>query len=84
VSSPFSWYYAKRCFLALLETLSKHMLVLKDDFLGDVLSFLDAADQHGKEILTVISQQGQQVDPNVHNVAFEARLLKKMFHKLRE
>jgi len=79
-----TWYYAKRCFLSLLETLSKHMLVLKDDFLGDVLSFLDAADQHGKDILTLISQQGQQVDPAVHNVAFEARLLKKMFQKLRE
>jgi len=79
-----TWYYAKRCFLALLETLAKHMLVLKDEFLQEVLTFLDAADQHGKEILTVISQQGQQVDPAVHNVAFEARLLKSMFKKLRD
>lgn len=77
-------YYAKRCFLALLETLAKHMLVLKDDFLNDVLGFLDAAELHGKDIVTVISQQGQQVDPVVHNVAFEARLLKKMFYKLRD
>jgi tetratricopeptide repeat protein 30 len=60
------------------------MLVLKDDFLADVLAFLDAADTHGKDILTLISQQGQQVDPLVHNVAFEARLLKKMFQKLRD
>lgn len=79
-----TWYYAKRCFLALLETLAKHMLVLKDEFLNDILTFLDQAEQHGKEIMTVISQQGQQVDPQVHNVAFEARLLKKMFYKLRD
>ena len=79
-----TWYYAKRCFLALLETLAKHMLVLKDEFLNDILTFLDQAEQHGKEIMTVISQQGQQVDPQVHNVAFEAKLLKKMFYKLRD
>lgn len=79
-----TWYYAKRCFLALIETLSKHMLVLKDEFYDEIETFLEQAEQHGKEIMTIISQQGQQVDPTVHNVAFEARLIKKMFEKLRE
>lgn len=79
-----TWYYAKRCFLALLETLAKHMLVLKDEFFAEIVTFLDQAELNGKEILTVISQAGQQVDPAVHNVAFEARLLRKMFNKLRE
>lgn len=79
-----TWYYAKRCFLALIETLTKHMMVLKDDFYHEIMTFLDAAEEHGKEIMTVISQQGQSVDPNVHNVSYEARLLKKMMYKLRD
>jgi hypothetical protein len=97
----------------------------QDDFCTEVLGFLDAAEDNGKEILTVISQQGQevrahaaarcfcmcgvvcaaarpacvcstaravlcvcvraaQVDPGQHNVAYEARLFKRMFLKLRE
>jgi tetrahydromethanopterin S-methyltransferase subunit F len=48
------------------------------------MGFLDAAEEHGKEILTVINQQGQEIDPSVHNVSYEARLFKKMFLKLRD
>ena len=58
--------------------------MLQDDFFHEIMGFLDAAEEHGKEILTVISQQGQEVDPLVHNVAYEARLFKGMFLKLRE
>jgi tetratricopeptide repeat protein 30 len=39
-----TWYYAKRCFLALIETLSKHMAIMKDTSLSEILDFLDAAD----------------------------------------
>ena len=53
-------YYAKRCFLALAETLSKHMIMLQDVTFHDILSFLDAADQNGKGILTVITQGPDQ------------------------
>jgi hypothetical protein len=51
-----TWYYAKRCFLGLAETLAKHMVMLKDATFYEILNFLDAADSHGKAILTVISQ----------------------------
>merc|ERR1711871_94501 len=50
-----TWYYAKRCFLALAETLAKHMLMLQDSTLHDIIDFLEAAEHHGKDILTVIS-----------------------------
>lgn len=82
-----TWYYAKRCFLALVETAAKHMLLLKDDFLHEILTFLQQAELHGREILTVIAASATpqaQPDPLVHNVAFEARMLKKMFQKLRQ
>lgn len=81
---PDTWYYAKRCFLALIETLAKHMMVFKDEFYHEIMGFLDAAEEHGKEILTIINQQGQEVNPKKHNVSYEARLLKMMFLKLRE
>eukprot|EP00903_Cladosiphon_okamuranus_P016120 g14876.t1 len=55
-----TWFYAKRCFLALAEQMSKHMLMLKDASLYEIIAFLDAADQHGHSIPTQI---GPQVDP---------------------
>lgn len=79
---PDTWYYAKRCLLALVEALTKHMMVMKDEFYHEIMLFLDAAEEHGKEILTVISQQGQEVDPGIHNVAYEARLFKNMLLKI--
>lgn len=39
-----TWYYAKRCFLALTEVLAKHMIILKDTSYSEILDFLDAAD----------------------------------------
>lgn len=79
-----TWYYAKRCFLGLAETLAKHMLMMKDSTFHEILNFLDAADLHGKNILTVISQMDSEVDPAIHNVSFEARMLKKLYMKLRD
>jgi len=84
-----TWFYAKRCFLALAETMSKHMLMLKDATVHEIITFLEAADEHGQNILTVI---GPAVDPDglhseanqQHNVSWEARQLKKIFLKLRD
>merc|ERR1719281_1745413 len=47
-----TWYYAKRCFLALAETLAKHMIMLKDSTVHEIITFLDAADHHGSDIPT--------------------------------
>mmetsp|Transcript_81081 Transcript_81081/g.121877 ORF Transcript_81081/g.121877 Transcript_81081/m.121877 type:complete len:139 (+) Transcript_81081:607-1023(+) len=76
-----TWFYAKRCFLSLIETLAKHMIVLKDTSLSEILDFLDAADQYGKAIHTVLLP----LDSNDEKctVSYEARLLKRMFLKLR-
>lgn len=49
-----TWFYAKRCLLSLIETLTKHMLVLADSSFNEVLNFLDAVEVHGKKIKTVI------------------------------
>jgi len=81
---PDTWYYAKRCFLSLAETIAKQMLVLRDDFYSEIMAFFDEAEINGKEILSLINQQGTEVNPAIHNVSHEARLFKCLFMKLRE
>lgn len=77
-----TWFYAKCCFLALFEALAKHTMVAKDEFYKQILQFLSQAEEYGTDIITLVSTQGNEVDPAVHNVAYEARQLKRMFLKL--
>ncbi|ORZ37245.1 tetratricopeptide repeat protein 30B [Catenaria anguillulae PL171] len=78
-----TWYYAKRCFVALFETLAKQMILLKDDVYQEILTFLDTAEQHGKDILAVVDPMGMaNIDPAHNSVAYEARLLKALYLKL--
>lgn len=95
-----TWYYAKRCFLSLAEALAKHMVVMRDGVLDDIISFLDDAAASGGSILTVIHQgvtasgegRGEvgpdgvptQVGTGSRTVAFEARGLKKLYMHLRD
>lgn len=77
-----TWFYAKRCLLSLVETLAKHMLVLPDSSFNEILNFLDAIELHGKNIKTVIDPL-EELDEK-KTVAYEGKLLKRMFLKLRE
>ncbi|KAH9548938.1 hypothetical protein CY35_11G113200 [Sphagnum magellanicum] len=94
-----TWFYAKRCFLALVDNLAKQMIVLKDATYVDIDEFLEAAELHGKNIKTQTSNvtnnvacEGNNIDtfskplssPQTPTVLQEARLLKLMFLKLRE
>ena len=49
-----TWFYAKRTFLALAETLAKHMIMLKDATYTEIFAFLDAVDLCGKAIPTKV------------------------------
>ena len=50
-----TWFYAKRCMLSLLEILSKHMIVVKDTTISEIIDFLDLADEHGRVTPTVFN-----------------------------
>mmetsp|Transcript_1766 Transcript_1766/g.3945 ORF Transcript_1766/g.3945 Transcript_1766/m.3945 type:complete len:648 (-) Transcript_1766:178-2121(-) len=80
-----TWYYAKRCFLALGETLSKNMILLKDEAFEDIINFLDEAAKVGKNISTTVNPV-ENADENApkRTVAKEARLLKRFFLKMRD
>ena len=78
-----TWFYAKRTFLALAETLAKHMIMLKDGTYAEILAFLDAVDLCGKAIPTKVQDHPDRpVDTTRCNVSFEARLIKKMYIRL--
>lgn len=73
-------YYAKRCFLSLIENLAKHMIILKDSSFTEIMAFLHEAEKHGKDIRVSFSDGKHQS----RTIASEARMLKKMFLKLRD
>jgi tetratricopeptide repeat protein 30 len=75
-----TWFYAKRCFLALLENLVKQMIVIKDTTISEILNFLDTADEHGKNTPTVFNPL-EEIDEK-HTVSYEARELKRMYNKM--
>ena len=52
--NPDTWYYSKRCFLALAEMLAKHMVVLKDKTYEDIIRFFDLSEARGAKVPTVI------------------------------
>ncbi|DBA75288.1 TPA: hypothetical protein ACH3X1_010570 [Trebouxia sp. C0004] len=75
-----TWFYAKRCFLALFEGVAKHMITLKDASYDELSNFLEAIERHGTEIHSSVAA-GQQA--YVQTVSEEARLLKKALLRLR-
>ncbi|KAL7754390.1 hypothetical protein RI367_000371 [Sorochytrium milnesiophthora] len=80
-----TWYYAKRCFCALFETLAKQMIVLKDSVFQDILAFLDSCEANGYDIPAVVDPMGMaNMDPAKNSVAYEARLMKSLYLRLYE
>jgi tetratricopeptide repeat protein 30 len=80
-----TWYYAKRCFLALAMSLAKHMVVLKDGTFGEIMAFFDQADAHGAKIPALIHPDPSKQDTSMRNtVRYEARQLKNLYLKLRD
>ena len=47
---PHTWYYLKRCFLSLQEKIAKQLIILKDEYMKEIIDFLEACDRHGKNI----------------------------------
>ena len=71
------WYYAKRCFLSLIENLAKQILWIPDNF-------LDEADKYGKNITTqIFDSHSNEENTEKCTVLSEARLLKKMLLKIK-
>lgn len=79
-----TWFYAKRCFLALIEGMAKQMIMLNDATSHDVVEFFSACETHGKTIQAVEADPlgGDEGEEGRNTVAFEARYLKDLFLKV--
>ncbi|NXJ08137.1 TT30B protein, partial [Odontophorus gujanensis] len=79
-----TWYYAKRCFLSLLENMSKHMIMLRDSVIQECVQFLKQCELHGRNIPAVIEQplEENRMHSGKNMVTYEARHLRALMYKI--
>lgn len=79
-----TWYYAKRCFLSLLENMSKHMIMLRDSVIQECIQFLKQCELYGRNIPAVIEQplEDKRMHSGKNTVTYEARLLRALMYKI--
>ncbi|XP_073351343.1 intraflagellar transport protein 70A isoform X1 [Pagrus major] len=79
-----TWFYAKRCFLSLLENMSKHMVMLRDTVVQDCIQFLEHCEAYGKEVPAIIELPLEEINTHIgkNTVTYEARLLKALFYEV--
>ncbi|XP_055507199.1 tetratricopeptide repeat protein 30A isoform X1 [Leucoraja erinacea] len=79
-----TWYYAKRCFLSLLENMAKHMIMLRDTVIQECIQFLEHCEIYGKSVLAVIEQplEEQRLHTGKNTVTYQARLLKSLIYEI--
>lgn len=39
-----TWFYAKRCFLSLIENMAKHMIMIRDSVVAECIQFLECCE----------------------------------------
>lgn len=82
-----TWYYAKRCFMALLDLLAKNLLVLKDSSFVEIFDFLNQIEKVGKNFSAEMNEEiVLDIDMNTekkhkNTIGYEARQLKNLFLK---
>ena len=76
-----TWYYTKRCLLALIEKIIRKQFVLEERLYNKVMNFLEDAYAVGKNITTLIYVEKSERQKST--VAYEARFFKKIFMKLK-
>ncbi|XP_062263606.1 intraflagellar transport protein 70A isoform X2 [Platichthys flesus] len=77
-----TWFYAKRCFLSLVENMSKHMVMLRDAVVEECIQFLEHCEVFGKEVPAIIEQPLEKIHIHIgkNTVTYEARLLKALIY----
>ena len=54
-----TWYYAKRCFLSLIENMSKHMIMMRDTVIQECIQFLECCES--KSNIQNLNQQTPEI-----------------------
>ncbi|KAH3764972.1 tetratricopeptide repeat protein 30A [Pelomyxa schiedti] len=76
-----TWFYAKLCFLALSEVLSKNMMILKDSVYNDIFEFLRQCDIHGRNLSAEPEDPTRSDKPRT--ISYEARMILRLLLRLR-
>ncbi|XP_053323684.1 tetratricopeptide repeat protein 30A [Spea bombifrons] len=79
-----TWFYAKRCFLSLLENMSKHMIMLRDTVIYECIQFLEHCEIYGKSIPAMIEQplEEERMHIGKNTVTYESRQLKALIYEI--
>ncbi|XP_051572545.1 tetratricopeptide repeat protein 30A isoform X2 [Myxocyprinus asiaticus] len=79
-----TWFYAKRCFLSLLENMAKHMIMLRDSVVQECIQFLEHCELYGKDVLAIIEQPLEENRMHIgkNTVTYESRLIKALFYEV--
>ena len=79
-----TWYYAKRCFLSLIENMSKHMIMIRDPVLQECIQFLECCETYGRDVKAMIEQplEEELMHPGKNTVTYESRQLKALMLQL--
>ncbi|XP_004701770.1 tetratricopeptide repeat protein 30B, partial [Echinops telfairi] len=79
-----TWYYAKRCFLSLLENMSKHMIVFRDSVIQECVQFLEQCELYGRNIPAVIEQplEEERLHIGKNTVTYESRQLRALIYEI--
>jgi tetratricopeptide repeat protein 30 len=67
-----TWFYAKRCLVALVDGLAKHMICLNDSAFDDVIQFLDKVSEAGTDIHVTASA----MDKSSRSIRDEAQIIR--------
>ena len=57
-----TWYYAKRCFLSLIENMAKHMIMMKDQVVQECIQFLECCESKCSMVSARVRERGGAVD----------------------
>uniref|UniRef100_A0A1I8HYC1 Tetratricopeptide repeat protein 30 n=2 Tax=Macrostomum lignano TaxID=282301 RepID=A0A1I8HYC1_9PLAT len=78
-----TWYYAKRCFLSLLEKMAMRLVFMRDSCDEDCIQFLELCERHGAEVKGFPpSPLDKDPHPGRNTVTYQARLLKSLYLQL--
>uniref|UniRef100_A0A8C1T8C4 Tetratricopeptide repeat protein 30 n=1 Tax=Cyprinus carpio TaxID=7962 RepID=A0A8C1T8C4_CYPCA len=79
-----TWFYAKRCFLSLLENMAKHMIMLRDSVVQECIQFLEHCELYGKDVPAIIEQPLEEDRMHIgkNTVTYESRLIKALFYEV--
>ncbi|XP_013384419.1 tetratricopeptide repeat protein 30A [Lingula anatina] len=81
-----TWFYAKRCFLSMIENMAKHMIMIRDGVIQECIQFLEHCEVYGRDVKTIVEQPLEEgnLHPGKTTATYEARLLKDLLLDLIE